>query len=185
MEEKSALVLSRSDLMKARRRTRANFMSLLTNEIYLSCVCAERTSFFSAVAQRLKIGGHMNQNKETTTEITFKNTACTSNRTVRTQEIEEQNPSWNMVKECLQTMFEYEDEFVVLTVADAPDGIRFIQAAQIKDGITVQLGIEGITSTRLVEKTYTEEECLEIFQEFYQSSHVQNIEEYHPVEFMK
>ena len=32
-------------------------MRLLTNEICLSCVCAERTSPFSAVAQRLKIGG--------------------------------------------------------------------------------------------------------------------------------
>ena len=127
----------------------------------------------------------MNQNKETTTDITFKNTVCKSNCTVRTQEIEEQNPSWNMVKECLQTMFEYEDEFVVLTVADTTDGIRFIQAAQIEEGITVQLGIEENDHTRLVEKTCTEAECTDIFQEFYQTSHIQNIKEYQPVKFMK
>ena len=40
-----------------RRRTRANFMKVLMNEICLSCVCAEGTTPFSAVAQRLKIGG--------------------------------------------------------------------------------------------------------------------------------
>ncbi len=43
--------------VRVRRRTRANFMRVLPNEICLSCVCAEGTTPFSAVAQRLKIGG--------------------------------------------------------------------------------------------------------------------------------
>ena len=124
-------------------------------------------------------------NRETTTDITFQKTICPADRTVRTQEIEEMSPSWELVAECLWNMFEDEDEFVVLTTADARSGVRFVQAAQIKDGITVQLGIEEGTNTRLVEKTCSEIECGDIFRDFYHTSHVKDVEKYHPVEFYK
>lgn len=123
--------------------------------------------------------------KETTTDVTFGKVTCNTKHTVRTQEIEKTAPSWHMVEECLWNMFEDDNEFVVLTVGDARYHIRYIQAAQIPEGITIQLGIEEGEQTRLVEKTCSEEECMEIFQEFYHSSHVQDVEHYTPVEFYR
>ncbi len=123
--------------------------------------------------------------KETTTDVTFGKVICNAKHTVRTQEIEKTAPSWHMVEECLWDMFEDADEFVVLTVGDARYHIRFIQAAQIAEGITVQLGIEEGEHTRLVEKTCSEDECMEIFQRFYDSSQVQDVERYTPVEFYR
>ncbi len=126
-----------------------------------------------------------NTKRETTTDVTFENVICYGERTVETQEMKKINPSWDMVNECLWNMFEDEDEFVVLTVANAHDNIRYVQATQIPDGITVQLGIEEGEHTKLVEKPCTEGECRDIFYEFYHSSHVQNVGEYQPVEFYK
>lgn len=121
-----------------------------------------------------------NEKQETTTDITFRKLICNESRTVRTQEIEKNNPSWDMVEDCLWNMFEDDNEFVVLTVSNACDNIRYVQAAQFTHGIIVQLGIEEGNDTRLVEKPCTENQCRDIFHEFYQSSHVQNVEEYQP-----
>ena len=77
----------------------------------------------------------------------------------------------------------YEDEFVVLTLADILHQIRFVQAAQIKNGLIVQLGIEEGDRIRLVEKECTREECMDIFREYYNSSYVRDVEKYQPVAF--
>lgn len=129
----------------------------------------------------------MNQKekRETTTDVTFGKVICNGDRTVETQETKKINPSWDVVDECLWDMFEDYDEFVILTVANASDYIRYVQARQIKDGIIVQLGVEEDDHIKLVEKVCTEEECQNIFFEFYNSSHVKNVEEYKPVEFYK
>ncbi len=88
-----------------------------------------------------------------------------------------------MVEDCILDMLDDEDEFVTLTVGEALHRIRYVQACQFPEGITVQLGIEEGGHTRLVEKTCTEKECLEIFREFYDTASVQNVEAYTPVEF--
>ena len=44
--------------VKSQRRTRGTFMSVLSNESFSHQVCAEVTLPFSAVAQRLRIGGY-------------------------------------------------------------------------------------------------------------------------------
>ena len=126
-----------------------------------------------------------NTKKETTTDVTFGKVICNGERTVETQEMKKINPSWDMVEECLWNMLEDEDEFIVLTVANAPDNIRYVQATQIPNGIIVELGIEEGDNTKLVEKSCTEGECRDIFYEFYHSSHVRNVEEYQPVKFYK
>ena len=121
--------------------------------------------------------------RKTTTDITFGKVACTEPRKVGTQDVERTAASWEMVEDCLWDMFEDKDQFVVLTVADARCGVRYVQAAQIEGGIIVQLGLEEGDHIRLVERQYSEAECLRIFQEFYQSSKVRHIEKYTPVEF--
>ncbi|RKJ06109.1 hypothetical protein D7X87_06660 [bacterium D16-54] len=124
-----------------------------------------------------------NQDKPTTTNIVFENTVCTQPWNLRTQELDISVDSWDTIEDCLAKMLVDKDEFITLTTANAHRNIRFIQATQIEDGITVELGIEEGDHTRLVEKTCTEEECLNIFQEFFSSADVQDLEKYHPVEF--
>lgn len=124
-----------------------------------------------------------NQDRPTTTNVLFEKTVCTQPWNVRTQELDISVDSWDTIEDCLAAMLVDPDEFITLTTANAYHNIRFIQATQIKDGITVELGIEEGDHTRLVEKTCTEEECLNIFQEFFTSATVRNVEQYHPVEF--
>ncbi|MDE7312224.1 MAG: hypothetical protein K2N87_11510 [Eubacterium sp.] len=125
-----------------------------------------------------------NQERQLTTDVTFEKTECTAPKTISTQEITDQEiSSWMAVENCLWDMFEDADEFVVLTLEEIQHQIRYVQAAQIEDGIIVQLGIEEGDHTRLVEKACTKEECCEIFQEFYNSSYVQDVEQYKPVQF--
>lgn len=121
--------------------------------------------------------------KKTTTDVTFGKVTCTEPRKVGTQDGERTADSWEMVEDCLWDMFEDSDQFVVLTVSDARCGVRYVQATQIENGLIIQLGLEEGDHTRLVERESSEAECLQIFQEFYQSSRVRHIETYRPVEF--
>lgn len=125
------------------------------------------------------------QEKELTTQVVFEKTVCNVSRNVRTQEVDRPVDSWYEVLDYIQDMFEDEDEFVVLVVGELLHQIRYVQACRISDGIIVQLGIEEGEQTRLVEKKCTQEECINIFRQFYDSASVQNVEEYTPVEFLK
>ena len=115
----------------------------------------------------------------------FKNTFQNmKGNTVGTQDGERSANSWNDVMDGINEMFEYEDEFVVLTLADISHDVRYVQACYPDDGITVQLGVEVEGGIKLVEKTgLSEEECVEIFREFYETSNVQNVEQYTDVKF--
>lgn len=125
-----------------------------------------------------------NQEKKLSTEVTFQKTECIAPKTISMQQITDHAvSSWETVENCLLDMFEDADEFVVLTLEEIHHQIRYVQAAQIKEGVIVQLGIEEGDHTRLVEKECTKEECCEIFQKFYNSSYVQDVEQYKPVQF--
>lgn len=124
-----------------------------------------------------------NQGKKLSTEVVFENTICNVHRELKTQESERAVDSWDEVEDGIWGMLEDENEFVVLTVGELLHQVRYVQAAQISDGIIVQLGIEEGGQTRLVEKKCTQEECLNIFREFYDSALVHNIEMYTPVKF--
>lgn len=113
----------------------------------------------------------------------FKNTKCTMPKNVRTQYDEMPADSWEIVCDCLDEMFEDDDDFVVLTLAEISHNVRYVQARQQDDGIIVQLGVEVEGGTKLVEKLFSEEECVEIFREFYETSNVKNVEQYTEVQF--
>ena len=121
--------------------------------------------------------------KKTTTDVLFGKTVCNVPWNVRTQEKDQAVDSWRDVEDCILDMFADDNEFVTLTTADARYNIRYVQACPGKEGIIVQVGIEEGEHTRLVEKTCLEEECLDIFDEFYHFTTVQNLEQYKPVEF--
>ncbi len=124
------------------------------------------------------------EERKTTTDVLFEKTDCNMERNIRTQEIDKMASSWEMVEECLLEMFLDDNEFVTLTIQEIHHNIRFIQACQAKDGIVVQLGIEEGEKVRLVEKECMEDECMDIFYEFYNSTYVKEVEMYHPVEFL-
>ncbi|MCI9612244.1 MAG: hypothetical protein HFH33_09505 [Eubacterium sp.] len=124
------------------------------------------------------------QKAKTSTDVTFENKNFPTQNTVSTQTVTDQAvSSFQMVEDYLWDMFGDEDEFVVLTLADILHQIRFVQAAQIKNGLIVQLGIEEGDRIRLVEKECTREECMDIFREYYNSSYVRDVEKYQPVAF--
>lgn len=128
----------------------------------------------------------MDQNTQgqTTTDMTFGKVTCYAPKTVRMQEISDRPASsWEMVRNCLLDMFEDENEFVVLTLQDIKENVRFVQAAQAESEIVVQLGMEEGDHTRLVEKECSEETCMEIFRKFYDTSQVDEIDAYQPVKF--
>ena len=121
--------------------------------------------------------------KKTTTDITFGITSPTFPRTVGTQNGEREVSSWDQVADCLEDMFDDDNQFVTLTLVEIRHNIRYVQACPNEKGIIVQLGIEEKGRTKLVEKICSETECVDIFRKFYESSHVQGVEDYKPVEF--
>lgn len=121
--------------------------------------------------------------KKATTDLLFENTVCREERNIRTQQLDCAVSAWPEVEDCLWDMFEDDNEFVTLTIARIRHNIRYVQARRQDGGIIVQLGVEEGSHTRLVEKLCTQDECLSIFQEFYSSTSVRNVEQYKPVEF--
>ncbi|MCI8284936.1 MAG: hypothetical protein HFE90_06705 [Firmicutes bacterium] len=124
-----------------------------------------------------------NQKRETTTNVLFEKTVCEAPKNIRTQYEDKPVEYWTEVEDCIFDMFEDEDQFITLTVANARHNIRFVQACRISGGINVQIGVEDEKNTKLFEKTCTEDECLDIFKEFYNSSYIHDVEKYSPVEF--
>lgn len=113
----------------------------------------------------------------------FEKTKC-ERSTVRTQYEEKFADRWETVFDCISEMLDDSDGFVTLTLADIKHNIRYVQSALVSDGLTVQLGIEEENGTRLVEKLCSENECIEIFREFYNTTNVANINEYSEVKFL-
>lgn len=103
--------------------------------------------------------------------------------TVRNQCEEADADNWETVLGFLNQLIDEPYEFVVLSLAETKSNIRFIQSAWVANGLTVQLGIEEENGTRLVEKLCSEAECVEIFRRFYDTSTVENINEYSDVKF--
>ncbi len=121
--------------------------------------------------------------KKKTTEVVFEKVEPIENATLETQNGLISNFSESDIDSCLQEMYEDVDQFVTLTLEQARYGIRYVQACQVDNGITVQLGIEKDENTRLVEKVCSEEECRAIFHQFYSYGNVNDLESYKPVEF--
>lgn len=104
--------------------------------------------------------------------------------TVRNQCDEVPADSRETVREFLDIMFndEDKDEFVVLSLAGTQP-IRYVQSAWTKNGLTVQLGVDEENGTRLIEKFCSEEECVNLFREYYNTKNVSNISEFTEVKF--
>lgn len=122
------------------------------------------------------------KNRKLTDDVKFGKVSC-SEAYVENQDGKSKADSWMTVQDYIYKMFDDSDQFVILTLANSAYNIRYVQAVQVEGGINVQIGIEEGDNTKLVEKICSEEECIDIFQEFYESSYVCGIEQYTPVKF--
>ncbi len=121
--------------------------------------------------------------KKTTTDVTFGKVEPLKERKLENQDRTVTDCSRQQVEEFLGDMFDDADQFVILTVPEARYGVRYVQACLGKKGVRVELGIEESEHIRLVEKECSEDECRNIFMEFYEFAFVRDMESYHPVEF--
>ena len=84
----------------------------------------------------------------------------------------------------LQLMLDDPNQFVILTVQNPCYGVSYVQAARVeKNVIDVELGLEQDGKTKLVQKNCTEEECRAIMTEFFNSTYVENVDSYKPMQF--
>ena len=123
-------------------------------------------------------------NQPLTSDITFEKIKYTGKRKLENQNGYMTDFTFDDVEDYLQEMFDDFNQFVTLTLTEAKNGVRFIQACQILGGIlNIQLGLENNEGTKLVEKTCSKEVCISIFKKFYEYSLVDDLDTYKPVKF--
>lgn len=89
------------------------------------------------------------------------------------------------LEDLLENMLATPDEFVVLTAPKAQgQQIRYVQARAENDSeVEVELGVEEADGTYLYYKMCGEEECFQIFLDFFAGRLNVIMDEYRPVEF--
>lgn len=94
-----------------------------------------------------------------------------------------ENPKWADVHRYMDMMFENDEEYVTLTLVEAVDGVRFMQACSSDKGYMLQLGIEEEDSTNLVEMVCDKKAVQKHFKEFFANGRVADREKFAPTEF--
>ena len=117
-------------------------------------------------------------------EVVFQNVKSQEGFTLRNQEHELHDFEESDIEFYLDDMFVTPEQFVVLTAPVAQNQIRFVQATVHPNGeLEVELGIEG-EGTQLYYKICSEEECCQIFLDFYHNAFCPDRSAYKPVEFL-
>lgn len=95
-----------------------------------------------------------------------------------------ENPTKNNLNDFLNCLFSEDDQFITLTLPKAKNGIRYVQACYAGDKLIVQLGLESINETHLVEKTCSSnQECIDIFYQVFDNRTVNGMKKYKSVKF--
>ena len=117
--------------------------------------------------------------------MVFKNQEEQKTFTLRNQERELWEFGEEELEDFLEDMLVTPDQFVVLTAPKVQkQQIRYVQArADDEEEIEVELGIESADGTRLYYKMVKEEECFQIFLDFFKKDLSVDQKEYKPVEF--
>ena len=115
----------------------------------------------------------------------FKNMPEEETFTLRNQENELTEFGPEEIKEYLEDLFVTPDQFVVLSAPKVQgQKIRYVQACVQKDGgIETELGIEQEEGTTLLYKMCQDEECIQIFLDFFAGRLQVNMDKYEPVSF--
>ncbi|MBQ4522266.1 MAG: hypothetical protein IJA10_04865 [Lachnospiraceae bacterium] len=123
--------------------------------------------------------------KKTTADVKFEKVAPQNAIKLENQNGAIENCSSLDMEEYLQMMFDDGEQFITLSVPSARYGIRFVQACRVDKGIDVELGLEEDDHTKLICKICSEEECREIFHEFFHTANVCDRKGYEPIQIEK
>lgn len=93
------------------------------------------------------------------------------------------SPTWQQVQLYIDKMFQNNEEFITLTLSEAVNGVRYMQACSVKGGYTLELGLETDDKTNLVGKACDQKELLERFAQFYKYGIVDDVDQFKPVSF--
>ncbi len=116
--------------------------------------------------------------------MVFENITEQSSFSLRNQERELRDFGTEEIEDFLEDMLVTPRQFVVLTAPKAQQQIRYVQACVHDDqGIETELGVEEADGTHLYYKICQEEECFQIFLDFFADRLDVNMEEYQPVLF--
>lgn len=101
---------------------------------------------------------------------------------LRNQNHEINNCTKKEVLSFIELMINNYDEFIVLCPVKPIDHIHFVQAAQIKNGIDVQVSTTKDNNRYLYHKVCQKEETIKIFMDFYEGK-VPQLNNYQLMEF--
>ncbi|MBP3351313.1 MAG: hypothetical protein J6L65_02795 [Lachnospiraceae bacterium] len=119
--------------------------------------------------------------KKTTTDVRFEKVAPQNAMELENQNGVIENCTYLDVEEYLQMMLDDSEQFITLSMPSAPYGIRFVQACRVNEGIDVELGLEQDNQTKLICRVCDEEECRNVFYEFFNTSNVCDRKGYEPI----
>lgn len=94
-----------------------------------------------------------------------------------------ENPSAADAEAYINRMIADESQFVTLTPAKALNGIRYMQACRVPQGISVQIGLEKDGGIRLLEKVCGEAEARRLLTEFFAGNGPIDTDTFTPVSF--
>ena len=105
--------------------------------------------------------------------------------TIHTQNAGRRVKTLDDIFAALGKLFNDQDEFVVLTLADSKikHGVQYIQSAWVGSELTLQAGVIENGKIRLVETTISPFDCEKIYKKFFETSEVDNIKDFTEVEF--
>ena len=105
--------------------------------------------------------------------------------TVRTQKAGRVVKSMDDINASLGKLFNDQDEFVVLTLGkkEIKHGVQYIQSAWNGKSLTLQAGVIENGKIRLVEKSISPFECEGIYKKFFETSEVDDLENFTEVKF--
>lgn len=93
-----------------------------------------------------------------------------------------EKPSEEQVRAALQGFFEDKDGFLILTLPLAEHDVRYIQCAHDSSGkIEVEAGVEVRKGIKLVYRLFDEKETRQVFEWFFLTGEVRQLNRYKPV----
>jgi hypothetical protein len=125
-----------------------------------------------------------NAAKNLTTDVEFKKMRESMDFTIENQDGCKVVEGDGDLFEYVEIMLDDAEQFVTLCAPGALDGIRYVQACLVDQGIEVEIGVEDKEATKLYFKLCTEEELKDIFVAFYHDRFRPDKSLYEPVEFL-
>ena len=104
--------------------------------------------------------------------------------TVRTQTYEIADCTLDNIESSIDTMIQYEDEFVVVSTSEEINGISFLQATMHGDTIIFQAGVKINGKPEVMEKTVSQRICYKLLKDYFLEGKTPDLTEFTIMERM-